>query len=122
MSILAPPRTESTSHDAGRGRRRTITAGWAIVAVAVLASAAYIDFAPTTLLDGVDSTVGLIERMLPPVATEFWNGVTGFTLATDATVRQVYTGNGQTYALYVLIYFLALYAASLGPAGFWITG
>ena len=66
MSILAPPRTEPMSHDAGRGRRRTITAGWAIVAVAVLASAAYIDFAPTTLLDGVDSTVGLIERMLPP--------------------------------------------------------
>ncbi len=64
----------------------------------------------------------VIERMLPPVATEFWNGVTGFTLATAATVRQLYTGNGQTYALYVLIYFLALYAASLGPAGFWIGG
>lgn len=64
----------------------------------------------------------VLERALPPVATEFWNGVTGITLATAATVRQVYTGNGQTYALYVLVYFLALYAASTGPAGFWIAG
>ena len=64
----------------------------------------------------------VIECAVPPVATEFWNGVTGCTLATAASVRQVYTGNGQTYALYVLLYFLALYAASTGPAGFWIAG
>jgi formate hydrogenlyase subunit 3/multisubunit Na+/H+ antiporter MnhD subunit len=64
----------------------------------------------------------VIERAVPPVATEFWNGVTGFTLATAATFRQVYTGNGQTYALFVLVYFLALYLASTGPAGFWIAG
>ncbi|MBS9374231.1 phosphonate ABC transporter, permease protein PhnE [Rhodococcus sp. B50] len=66
MSILAPPSTETRSHDTGRDRRRTIAAGWAVVAIAVTASAAYIDFAPTTLFDGLDSMAGLIERMLPP--------------------------------------------------------
>jgi NADH:ubiquinone oxidoreductase subunit 5 (subunit L)/multisubunit Na+/H+ antiporter MnhA subunit len=64
----------------------------------------------------------VIELAMPPVATQFWDGVTGFTLATAATFRQVYTGNGQTYALYVLFYFLAIYLASTGPAGFWIAG
>jgi formate hydrogenlyase subunit 3/multisubunit Na+/H+ antiporter MnhD subunit len=62
----------------------------------------------------------VLERALPPVATGFWNGVTGVTLVMAAAVRLLYTGNGQTYALYVLVYFLALYAASLGPAGFWV--
>ncbi|WEK50157.1 MAG: proton-conducting transporter membrane subunit [Candidatus Kaistia colombiensis] len=64
----------------------------------------------------------VIELAMPPVATQFWDGVTDFTLATAATFRQVYTGNGQTYAMYVLFYFLAIYLASTGPAGFWIGG
>ena len=66
MSILAPPRTATRPRGSDPARRRTITAGWTIVAIAVIASAAYIDFAPATLLDGLDSTAGLIERMLPP--------------------------------------------------------
>lgn len=60
----------------------------------------------------------LIERTLPPLATRFWGGVRDITLAAAATFRQVYTGNGQTYALYVLLYFLALYGTSTGLAGF----
>ena len=68
------------------------------------------------------AALGHPERALPPVAINFWNGVTGLTLTTAGVVRQVYTGNGQTYVLYVMLYFLALYAASLGPAGFRIGG
>ncbi|MDF2810171.1 MAG: dehydrogenase [Microvirga sp.] len=64
----------------------------------------------------------VLERALPPVATQFWGGVTDVTLAAAETFRRVYTGNGQTYVLYVLFYFLALYLASTGPAGFWIAG
>lgn len=64
----------------------------------------------------------VLERALPPVATTFWRGVAGLVLSTAAMVRQVYTGNGQTYALTVLLYFLVLYTASMGPAGFGIGG
>ena len=36
-------------------------------------------------------------------------------------LTKVYTGNGQTYALYVLYYFLALYVASGGAQQFWMS-
>ena len=62
----------------------------------------------------------LIARMVPPLATGFWAGVRDVALAAAASFRRVYTGNGQTYALCVLLYFLALYGVSTGLAGFWI--
>lgn len=58
-------------------------------------------------------------RLTPPLAIGFWNGMTAATLATAGRLRLVYTGNGQTYALYVLYYFLALYLASGGVRQFW---
>lgn len=98
----------------------------AVVVAAILGAAAWLVYrrGAGRRVGGLPRFYGyyrsMIERTLPPVATVFWNGVTDVTLATAAVVRQVYTGNGQTYALYVLLYFLALYAASAGPAGFWI--
>ncbi len=62
----------------------------------------------------------LIARTVPPLATWFWAGVRDVALAAAASFRRVYTGDGQTYALCVLLYFLALYGVSTGLAGFWI--
>lgn len=53
-------------------------------------------------------------RSLPPLAIGFWRGVSFTALAAAGSLRKVYTGNGQTYALYVLFYFLALYFAGGG--------
>ncbi len=47
---------------------------------------------------------------LPPLAEAGWGRLEGGVAAVSATLRKVYTGNGQTYALYVLFYFLAVYA------------
>ena len=55
---------------------------------------------------------------LPPVATVLWQGVSGSTLAAAEWVRKIYTGNGQTYALYVLSYFLAIYLANDAAVAF----
>ncbi|MET0943424.1 MAG: proton-conducting transporter membrane subunit [Mesorhizobium sp.] len=51
---------------------------------------------------------------VPPLAIAFWQGVSTAAVATASSVRKVYTGNGQTYALYVLYYFLAIYLANAG--------
>jgi formate hydrogenlyase subunit 3/multisubunit Na+/H+ antiporter MnhD subunit len=60
-----------------------------------------------------------LDRLTPPIARGFWRRVATATLAAAGSVRLVYTGNGQTYALYVLYYFLALYVASGGAQQFW---
>ncbi|MGF6934591.1 formate hydrogenlyase subunit 3/multisubunit Na+/H+ antiporter MnhD subunit [Paraburkholderia sp. UCT70] len=61
----------------------------------------------------------ILSRTVPPVAQMFWRGISHFALVAAARIRRVYTGNGQTYALYVLLYFLVIYFASTGlsPAG-----
>lgn len=59
----------------------------------------------------------LIGRTLPSLAIGFWQGITGATLECSGLVRRLYTGNGQTYVLYVIYYFLALYLAGTGLAG-----
>jgi formate hydrogenlyase subunit 3/multisubunit Na+/H+ antiporter MnhD subunit len=64
----------------------------------------------------------LLARTVPPVATMFWRGVSSGALTAAGTVRRIYTGNGQTYALYVLGYFLVLYVASTGLGGLWLAG
>ena len=55
-----------------------------------------------------------IARMVPPVATQFWQGIADGARGAAGMTRRVYTGDGQTYALYVVLYFLALYLASMG--------
>ena len=46
----------------------------------------------------------LLAPLVTPLAYRFWNEVSELTLATAGRIRMIYTGNGQTYALYVLCY------------------
>ncbi|MBV8629165.1 MAG: proton-conducting membrane transporter, partial [Paraburkholderia sp.] len=64
----------------------------------------------------------VLGRLMPPVATSFWRGVSHGTLAAAGLARRIYTGNAQTYAFYVLCYFLALHIASTGLSGLWPGG
>ena len=54
----------------------------------------------------------VFAMLTPPLAIAFWNGLSAGTVTLGDWTRTLYTGNGQTYALYILYYFLILYAAS----------
>ena len=58
----------------------------------------------------------LMGNLTPPLASDFWNGLAARTVAFADAARKIYTGDGQTYVLYVFYYFVILYAAcaSLG--------
>jgi formate hydrogenlyase subunit 3/multisubunit Na+/H+ antiporter MnhD subunit len=56
----------------------------------------------------------LFTTLTPPVANKFWDGIVSSTWALAGRSRLLYTGNGQTYCLYILYYFVALYLASGG--------
>ncbi len=47
--------------------------------------------------------------LMTPLATRFWNEVSAWSDAIADKVRSWYTGNGQTYALHLLIYAIILY-------------
>ena len=47
--------------------------------------------------------------IVTPVANRFWDGVCDMTMAMGGAVRRIYNGNGQTYALHVLYYVIAVY-------------
>ncbi|MEU4314511.1 phosphonate ABC transporter, permease protein PhnE [Nocardia sp. NPDC024068] len=67
MSTLLAPRRAKPEPAAPRGLRTVALRACALVAVlATLAASWYIDFAPATLIDGVDEIAALLERMLPP--------------------------------------------------------
>ncbi|MCG6967003.1 MAG: hypothetical protein LJE59_10850 [Chromatiaceae bacterium] len=51
-----------------------------------------------------------------PRATAFWNGVAEWSHSMGTGLRIFYTGNGQTYALYILLYVVTLYFAVGGPS------
>lgn len=51
-----------------------------------------------------------------PRATAFWNGVAEWSHSLGSGLRIFYTGNGQTYALYILLYVVLLYFAVGGRA------
>ncbi|OQY36802.1 MAG: hypothetical protein B6226_05965 [Candidatus Cloacimonetes bacterium 4572_65] len=44
-------------------------------------------------------------------ATKFWNSVTEWTLSLGGVFRQFYSGNGQTYILQIILYFVVLFFA-----------
>jgi formate hydrogenlyase subunit 3/multisubunit Na+/H+ antiporter MnhD subunit len=50
-----------------------------------------------------------LSRLLRPVATTFWRRISHLTLSAAGSVQQIYTGDGQTYCLYVLWYVIAIY-------------
>ena len=47
--------------------------------------------------------------LIAPKITNFWNQMTDFVHSIAQAVRMLYTGNGQVYASYVLIYILAVF-------------
>jgi formate hydrogenlyase subunit 3/multisubunit Na+/H+ antiporter MnhD subunit len=58
--------------------------------------------------------VPVFTALTPPFATAFWDGLTAATASIAQRSRTLYTGNGQTYSLYILYYFLVLYVAGGG--------
>jgi NADH:ubiquinone oxidoreductase subunit 5 (subunit L)/multisubunit Na+/H+ antiporter MnhA subunit len=60
-----------------------------------------------------DRAIGFMVR---PRATAFWNAVVEWSHSMAATLRVFYNGNGQTYALFVIIYFVAMFMLNGGLA------
>ena len=50
-----------------------------------------------------------MSPLLKPLVKRFWNGVSEWSHALAAGLRLIYTGNGQTYALFIFLLSLALY-------------
>ena len=47
--------------------------------------------------------------LVTPVVTGFWKSVSEWTHSAAAALRNIYTGNGQTYALHIIIFVVVLY-------------
>jgi len=60
-----------------------------------------------------DRALGFLVR---PRATAFWSAVTEWSHTLAASLRIFYNGNGQTYALFILMFFIALYLVNGGLA------
>jgi hypothetical protein len=60
--------------------------------------------------------------LTPPLAIAFWSEIAGGTSSLAERARMLYSGNGRTYNLYVLYYFLFLYAAGGGLRHLWPWG
>jgi len=58
-----------------------------------------------------DSYKPMLVTLTPPWATAFWGGLATATVTISERTRVIYSGNGQTYNLYILYYFLVLYVA-----------
>jgi len=58
-----------------------------------------------------DRALGFLVR---PRATAFWNTVVEWSHTLGSTLRVFYNGNGQTYALFILIYFVAMFLLNGG--------
>ena len=61
-----------------------------------------------------DTCKQVSTMLTPPWASEFWAALAVAVGALAGRTRLLYTGNGQTYNLYILYYFLALYLAAGG--------
>jgi formate hydrogenlyase subunit 3/multisubunit Na+/H+ antiporter MnhD subunit len=64
----------------------------------------------------------VFATLTPPWAGAVWGGLTAATMTSAERIRMIYTGNGQTYSLYILYYFLVLYVAGGGVRHFWPPG
>lgn len=58
-----------------------------------------------------DRAIGFIVR---PRATAFWNAVVEWNHSVGASLRIFYNGNGQTYALFVIMYFVGMFLINGG--------
>ena len=72
---------------------------------------------------GFYDTCGRLTAILtPPCAVAFWTGLAEAISALAGQTRLLYSGNGQTYNLYLLYYFLTLYMAAGGLRQLWPGG
>jgi formate hydrogenlyase subunit 3/multisubunit Na+/H+ antiporter MnhD subunit len=60
-----------------------------------------------------DRAIGFVVK---PRATVFWDAVVEWSHSLGATLRIFYNGNGQTYALFVIMYFVAMFLLNGGLA------
>jgi NADH:ubiquinone oxidoreductase subunit 5 (subunit L)/multisubunit Na+/H+ antiporter MnhA subunit len=58
-----------------------------------------------------DKALGFLSR---PGVIAFWNGVRETVEAVASAIRRVYSGNGQTYALHIVLFAVALYLIAGG--------
>ena len=58
-----------------------------------------------------DRAIGFLVR---PRATAFWNTAVEWSTSLGASLRIFYNGNGQTYALFILMYFVAMFLVNGG--------
>lgn len=49
-----------------------------------------------------------------PYAEKFWDGLSGISHSTADFIRKLYTGNGQTYLVHIIIFVLVVYAFAMG--------
>jgi formate hydrogenlyase subunit 3/multisubunit Na+/H+ antiporter MnhD subunit len=56
----------------------------------------------------------VFTTLTPPWAGAVWGGLAATATTSAERIRMLYTGNGQTYNLYILYYFLVLYIAGGG--------
>lgn len=61
----------------------------------------------------------ICTKLTPPLATRFWQETAGVAALAAERSRRLYTGNGQTYNLYILYYMLVLYAFGGGTRQLW---
>jgi formate hydrogenlyase subunit 3/multisubunit Na+/H+ antiporter MnhD subunit len=54
----------------------------------------------------------VFATLTPPLARAFWDCSSAGTMALAERTRKIYDGNGQTYNLYILYFFISLYVAS----------
>jgi hypothetical protein len=52
--------------------------------------------------------------LTPDLSSSFWDAVAAGSTSLAEKTRRIYTGDGQTFTLYVLSYFIVLYAACGG--------
>jgi formate hydrogenlyase subunit 3/multisubunit Na+/H+ antiporter MnhD subunit len=55
-----------------------------------------------------------MSPLLRPLVKAFWAGVEEWTLTIGGALRQIYTGNAQTYALFIFLFGVLLYALNAG--------
>jgi formate hydrogenlyase subunit 3/multisubunit Na+/H+ antiporter MnhD subunit len=70
----------------------------------------------SSLYEGLKTVFTILT---PPWAGALWGGLVTATTTSAERFRMLYTGNGQTYNLYILYYFLALYIAGGGVRYLW---
>ena len=77
------------------------------------------DGARSGLYDGFKTVFAMLT---PPWAGAVGGGLTAAATTPAERIRMIYTGNGQTYNLYILYCFLVMYIAGGGVRHFWAAG